>query len=193
MDKSWEWKWYMNEEELRKITIGEPQPLNGAVTLVDYDPAWPLLFDQEAMRIQSALGDRALRFEHVGSTAVPHLAAKPIIDILLVVSDSADEAAYVPPLEGMGYVPRIREPEWHEHRMFKGPSVAAHIHCLSAGCAEIQRMIAFRDWLRSHKDDRLLYERTKRALASKTRKYVQEYADAKTGIVEEILARAHGA
>jgi GrpB-like predicted nucleotidyltransferase (UPF0157 family) len=109
----------MNEEQLRKVTIGEPQQLNGAVMLVEYDPTWPVQFNREAVRIRGALGDRALHIEHVGSTAVPKLAAKPIIDILLVVTDSADESSYVPALEAVGYVLRIREPEWHEHRMFK--------------------------------------------------------------------------
>ncbi len=91
----------------------------------EYDPAWPCLFEREAQRIRGALGERALMVEHVGSTSVPGLAAKPIIDILLVVADSADEASYVPDLEAVGYVLRIREPEWHQHRVFKG---AGHQH-----------------------------------------------------------------
>jgi GrpB-like predicted nucleotidyltransferase (UPF0157 family) len=183
----------MNEEELRKITIGEPQQLNGFVALLNYDPIWPLLFEQQSMRIQSALGDRALLLEHVGSTSVPNLAAKPIIDILLVVTDSSDESNYVPALEAVGYVLRIREPDWHQHRMLKGSDKPTHLHCFSAGCPEIQRMVRFRDWLRSHESDRLLYERTKRDLATRTWKFVQEYADAKTAVVEDILARANRA
>jgi GrpB-like predicted nucleotidyltransferase (UPF0157 family) len=145
------------------------------------------------MRIRSPVHDAALCIEHVGSTSVPSLAAKPIIDVLLVVADSADEGAYVSPLVAVGYVLRIREPDWQEHRMFKGPEVAAHIHCFSLGCPEIQRMIRFRNWLRSYEADRDLYERTKRVLANKPWKYVQEYADAKTAVVEEILTRANPA
>jgi GrpB-like predicted nucleotidyltransferase (UPF0157 family) len=131
-----------------------------------------------------------LRIEHTGSTSVPGLAAKPIIDVLLVVTDSSDDDAYVPPLESAGYVLRIREPSWFEHRMFKGPDTDINLHVLSSGCPEIDRMLIFRDWLRSNSADRDLYARTKLALARKDWKYSQNYADAKTAIIEEILARA---
>ena len=141
-------------------------------------------------RIRQALGDRLIRIEHTGSTSVPGLAAKPIIDITLVVADSADEASYVPQLEGAGYVLRIREPDWFQHRLFKGPDTNTNIHTFSAGSPEIERMVAFRDWLRSNDDDRDLYERTKRDLASRDWQYVQHYADAKTEVVEAIMARA---
>ena len=126
----------------------------------------------------------------MGSTSVPGLAAKPKIDILLVLLDTADEPAYVPLLEATGYVLRIREPDWHEHRMFKGPDTDINLYCFSEGCPEIRRMLTFRNWLRSNEGDRALYERAKRELAARTWKYVQDYADAKTSIVEEILARA---
>jgi GrpB-like predicted nucleotidyltransferase (UPF0157 family) len=128
--------------------------------------------------------------EHVRSTSVPGLAAKPIIDMLLIVPDSSDEASYVPALENAGYVLRIREPEWHQHRLFKGPDANINLHVFSEGSSEIGRMLGFRDWLRTHDDDRLLYEQTKRDLATRTWKYVQNYADAKTEVVEQIVARA---
>ena len=131
-----------------------------------------------------------LRTEHVGSTSVPSLAAKPIVDVLLVVADSADESAYVPPLESAGYRLHIREPHWHEHRLFKGPDTPVNLHVFSSGCPEIERMLLFRDWLRDHADDRELYEQTKRALAQREWKSGQDYADAKTPVVEEILTRA---
>ncbi|MGA7922823.1 MAG: GrpB family protein, partial [Thermoplasmata archaeon] len=102
----------LTEDGLRRVTIGEPQRLEGPVLLVDYDPQWPVLFGREAKRIHSALGARAIRIEHVGSTSVPGLLAKPVIDILLEVADSSDEPSYVPSLEASGYVLRIREPEW---------------------------------------------------------------------------------
>jgi GrpB-like predicted nucleotidyltransferase (UPF0157 family) len=130
--------------------------------------------------------------EHVGSTAVPGLAAKPRIDVRLVVADSADEPAYVPAVEAAGYVLRIREPDWYEHRVFKGPDVDINLDVLSPGCPEIDRMLLFRDWLRSNASDRRLYERTKRELARRDWTYVQNYADAKTAVVEEILMRARG-
>jgi GrpB-like predicted nucleotidyltransferase (UPF0157 family) len=178
------------EERLRKVTIGERKPVNRTIELVDYDVAWPRLFDEEAIRIRASLGDRALRIEHVGSTSVPGLAAKPIIDIVLAVADTRLEPAYVPALESTGYVLRIREPEWFEHRLFKGPRTNVNIHCFSDGCVQIERMVIFRDWLRTHESERRLYEQTKRRLAAKTWKFTQDYADAKTSIVEEILGRA---
>jgi GrpB-like predicted nucleotidyltransferase (UPF0157 family) len=120
------------------------------------------------------------------------LAAKPIIDIILAVADSADESAYVPPLEEKGFVLRIREPDWFEHRMFKAPDIAGNLHVFSVGCSEIDRMVAFRNWLREHDDDRVLYEQTKQDLAARIWKDVQYYADAKTKVIREILDRAMG-
>jgi GrpB-like predicted nucleotidyltransferase (UPF0157 family) len=121
---------------------------------------------------------------------VPGLAAKPIIDMTLAVPDSADEDTYLPALEAAGYVLRIREPDWYEHRVFRGPDTNVNLHVFSEGCPEIDRMLGFRDWLRSNPADRELYERTKRELAAKKWDYVQDYADAKTAVVEEIVARA---
>jgi GrpB-like predicted nucleotidyltransferase (UPF0157 family) len=178
------------EEELRAVTIGALQPHNSTVLIVDYDAEWPRQFAVEAAKIRAALGDRVLLLEHVGSTSVPGLAAKPILDILLVVADSADEPSYVPALERGGYVLRTREPEWFEHRVLKGVEPAVNLHVFSPGCTETERMLLMRDWLRTHDDDRALYENTKRELAQHTWKYVQNYADAKTAVVEAILARA---
>jgi len=180
----------MDEDDLRAVTIGELRPLAGKIELADYDPAWPVMYAREAARIRAALADRVLVLEHVGSTAVPGLAAKPKIDILLVVASSADEAAYVPALEAAGYVLRIREPDWHEHRFLEGPDTDINLHVFSRGCPEIDRMVQFRDWLRDNAADRELYARTKRELARRAWKYTQEYADAKTAVVEEISARA---
>lgn len=140
--------------------------------------------------MQAALGDRVVRIEHVGSTSVPDLAAKPVIDIVLVVADSTAEDAYVPALESSGYVLRIREPEWFEHRMFKGANPNVNLHVFSSGCPEVDRMLRFRDWLRANAVDRELYQRTKLALAQQEWGEVQNYADAKSAIVAEILARA---
>jgi GrpB-like predicted nucleotidyltransferase (UPF0157 family) len=179
-----------SDEEIAGVRIGPPDVLDGPITLAEYDPAWPELYTQEADRIGVALGDRALLIEHVGSTSVPRLAAKPRIDIVLAVDDSSDEQSYVPALESAGYVLRIREPEWHEHRVFKRSDVDVNLHVFSTGCIEIARMIRFRDHLRSNPADRALYERTKRDLAGRTWKYTQHYADAKSELVEEILERA---
>ncbi len=110
--------------------------------------------------------------------------------MVLEVPDSADEPAYVPDLEAAGYVLRIREPEWFEHRLFKGPDVNVNLHVFSDGCAETRRMLAFRDHLPRDDADRELYQRTKRDLARRTWKYVQHYADAKSEVVADIMARA---
>ena len=175
---------------IRAATIGELQRVDGPIELRAYDDEWLPLYAREAARVVDVLGRRVLRLEHVGSTSVPALAAKPIIDMLLVVADSSAEQDYVPPMEGAGYVLRIREPDWYEHRMFKGPGANINLHVFSAGCIEIDRMLRFRDHLRSNHADRDLYSRTKHELASRDWNYVQEYADAKTDVVEAIIARA---
>jgi GrpB-like predicted nucleotidyltransferase (UPF0157 family) len=178
------------EEELRKIVIGELKPLAEPIMIEDYDPEWPRRFEREEQRIRAALGERALQIEHAGSTSVPALAAKPVIDIVLVVADTRDEDAYVPALEAAGYVLRIREPDWYEHRMFREYETNVNLHVLSESCEEIEKMLVFRDWLRENLADRELYEQTKRKLAQQKWEYGQNYADAKSAVVGEILARA---
>lgn len=180
----------MTEEQLLEVTIGERLPLNSTVYLAPYDPAWPALFVRLKERIQEALKDDILVLEHVGSTSVAGLSAKPIIDIVLAVADSSDEPSFVSPLEQKGFKLRIREPDWYEHRMFKSSDPDANLHVFSDGCVEIDRMIRFRDWLRNHADDRMLYEGKKREMAGRTWKYTQNYADAKSEIIQEILERA---
>jgi GrpB-like predicted nucleotidyltransferase (UPF0157 family) len=183
----------LTEAQIRQAVIGEPRRINGPITLVEYDPAWPAHFAREERRIRSALGARALRIEHVGSTAVSGLVAKPIIDILLEVAASADEPSYVPALESAGYILRIREPDWHEHRMFNGPEIEVNLHVYTMGSAEIERCLLFRDRLRANTADRDLYAHTKRELAARQWTYVQNYADAKSAVVEAIIARARAA
>ena len=182
----------ISDEDLQRIRLDKVTPHNAPINLADYDPGWPALFAREAARIRAALDDRAVQVEHVGSTSVPGLAAKPIVDILLAVPDSADEQAYVPALEAVGYVLRAREPDWFEHRMFKGPDTDVNLHVFTVGAAEIDRMLLFRDWLRANDDDRDAYLQVKRDLAQQTWRHVQHYADAKTAIVEQIIARATG-
>lgn len=165
--------------------IGGPEKRD--ITIVDYDPDWPKKFEQHANAISKALGKTALRIEHIGSTAVPELSSKPIIDILVVVSNSADESAYLSQLEAAGYHLRVREPDWNEHRMLRTRERDVHIHIYSAGCQEVQRNIRFRDHLRQNAEDRKLYESVKRELATKKWSDMNEYANAKTGVIEEIL------
>jgi GrpB-like predicted nucleotidyltransferase (UPF0157 family) len=184
---------FISDEEVQRYRIDKVTPHNASITLADYDTAWPALFAREAERIRDVLGESAVLIEHAGSTSVPGLAAKPIIDIVLAVPDSADEQAYVPPLEAAGYILRAREPGWFEHRMFKGPDTDINLHVFSVGASEIGRMLLFRDWLRANDADRELYLQVKRDLARRTWRHVQHYADAKTTIVQEIIARAEAA
>ena len=178
------------DDEIRAVTLGDPTRADGPILLADYDPSWPALYEREAGRIRSLLGDRVRLLEHAGSTSVAGLAAKPIIDIVLAVVDSGDEPGYVASMEAGGYVLRIREPDWFEHRLFKGPDTAVNVHVFSDGCPEIDRMLAFRDRLRAHDDERRRYEDAKRELAARDWTYVQHYADAKGEVVEAIIARA---
>lgn len=166
-----------------------PDP-GSLVVVVDHDAAWPQVFRAQRARIEQALGPVALEVHHAGSTSVPGLAAKPIIDVVLVVPAPADEAAYVPALEATGLTFASRHPAWHEHRLFKDRSPRTNVHVFPPACEEVRRMIAFRDHLRRDASDRELYERTKRELAGRTWTTVQDYADAKSDVVAAILARA---
>jgi GrpB-like predicted nucleotidyltransferase (UPF0157 family) len=181
------------DKELAEVTIGGARPLDKPIEIRDYDPEWPLLYSREEARIRSILGDRVVRIEHVGSTAVPGLPAKPVIDIALEVPDSANESAYVPEMEAAGYVLRIREPAWFEHRVFKRPDTEVNLHVFTTGCTEVDQMLLFRDWLRANAADRELYATAKRELAAREWKYMQQYADAKTLVVQEIMLRAQAA
>jgi len=165
------------------------QPL-ASIALVDYDPAWPAQFERIAARLRAALGEAALAIEHVGSTSVPGLAAKPVIDVNLAVADTAHEAGYAPQLEAAGFAFALREPDWFGHRLFKGQAPAVNLHVFPRDCPELQRMRVFRDWLRAQPADRERYERTKRALAQQAWRSTQDYADAKSSVVGEILVRA---
>jgi GrpB-like predicted nucleotidyltransferase (UPF0157 family) len=160
------------------------------IRIVDPNPAWGARFEVEATRIRGALGGRALAVEHVGSTAVPGLAAKPVVDVCVVVADSADEAAYLPSLEEAGYELRVREPGWYEHRMVRTPAADVHVHVFSVGCPEIDRMLAFRDHLRIDERDRDLYAATKRELATRDWSTMDDYATAKRDVVADIMSRA---
>ncbi|MBF6224055.1 GrpB family protein [Nocardia abscessus] len=186
-----------DDDEIAAVTVGDLQPYAVEVVLEEYNPAWPSWYAEEEAVIRAVLGAVALRIEHTGSTSVPGLAAKPLIDILLLVPDTADEAAYDPALEAAGYALRIRQPDWYQHRCLvrrldTGASRYVNLHVLSpeSGAPEIERILAFRDRLRTHDGDREYYERTKRELAQRDWKFVQHYANAKSAVIEEILGRA---
>jgi GrpB-like predicted nucleotidyltransferase (UPF0157 family) len=179
------------DEEMAAVRVDGPVVVhNATIDLSDYDPDWPRLYELEAAKIRAAISDKALVIEHVGSTSIPGLCAKPLIDIVLGVADSADEDAYVPALIAQGYRLHVREPEWHEHRLMKGDRPPVNLHVFTAGSGEITRMLAFRDRCRADPDERRLYEAAKRALAAQTWRHVQHYANAKGDVVEAIIARA---
>ena len=168
-----------------------PVRADGPIRLAEPVLEWAAQYAQQKGRIQAALGPRAVQVEHVGSTSVPGLAAKPVIDIVLVVTDSADEAGYLTDLEAAGFVLQFREPDWHEHRFLRDHDPDVQVHVFSVGSPEVERMLMFRDRLRSRSDERELYQRIKRELASRRWDYIQDYADAKSTVIEEIISRAH--
>ena len=160
------------------------------VVLVPYDAGWPDRYAEQQARILGALDARAVAVHHVGSTSVPGLAAKDVIDVALVVADPDDESTYAPDLQEAGYAFYLREPEWYRHRLFRETSPRVNLHVFGPGCEEVERMVAFRDHLRADDDDRALYERTKHDLATRTWVRVQDYADAKADVVGAIMERA---
>ena len=170
----------MTEVEL----IGGPEP--GLVTLVEHDAAWAARYERERARILTALGARVLAIEHVGSTSVPGLAAKPVVDIDVAIADPEDEAAFVPDLEAAGYVLRVREPG---HRMLRTPEHDVHVHVWPPGDENMARDLRFRDRLRASPEDRAAYEARKRELAGRDWAARQDYADAKGPLIDEIAAR----
>jgi GrpB-like predicted nucleotidyltransferase (UPF0157 family) len=181
----------LTEDALAALIVdGPPQRLSGRIEIHDYDPRWPEQYAREAGRIRTALGDSVLALEHVGSTSVPGLAAKPRIDIDLIVADTTDEDAYVPALEAAGYVLHVREPDWYQHRLFHSRDSRVNLHVFAPGCDEHARHLVFRDWLRTHPGDRDRYEAVKRDLATRTWTYTNQYADAKRDIVVDILTLA---
>lgn len=175
-------------DRVAAVTVGHVEYRQ--VVLADPDPAWAQRYEQEAARIGGALGNRVLEIEHVGSTSVPNLPAKPVIDVLLIVAAPAEESSYVPDLEQAGYELRIREPDWYEHRVLCTPERDVNVHIFGPDSPEPARMLAFRDRLRAVPEERELYARTKRELAARDWPTVQHYADAKNEVVDQIMARA---
>jgi GrpB-like predicted nucleotidyltransferase (UPF0157 family) len=168
------------------------RPTVSPIDIVDADPSWPAQYEQLVNRIRRALGDRVLALEHIGSTSVPDLPAKPIIDIDLTVTDSSDEPTYVPPLEAAGFALTIREPKWHQHRMMVATSPPANVHVWSPDSPEAIRHLMFRDWLRDHPDECRRYAKVKRAAAEASNadgETVMKYNLRKQPVVRDILDR----
>ncbi|MGW4370498.1 GrpB family protein [Nocardia takedensis] len=166
-----------------------PEP----VVLHAYDPRWPEVFADEAERIRQALDGQAIAVEHVGSTAVAGLAAKPTIDIDLIVADPAAETTYLTRLRATGYRLVLREPHWHEHRMLVRHDPTVNLHVFGPDAPEHIRHLVFRDWLRDNPEDRRLYEATELDLAEKTEHAPADYNLAKNTVIDQIYSRAFAA
>ncbi|KAI1202880.1 GrpB domain protein [Nemania serpens] len=184
----------MDDEGVELIARRPPKPIE----IVDYRPEWPVMFADVERRVRQALGDRAVVVEHVGSTSVPGLAAKDVIDVDLVVADPADEESYVPHLQAAGFHFLLREPGWHQHRLLYIEEPYTNLHVFGPDAAELVRHRLFRDWLREHEDDRDRYVAAKKEAAeisAAAGERVQEYNYRKEPVVRDILRRifeAHG-
>ena len=181
-------------DELRAALVDGQEPSTGPVHLAEPDPAWPGLFEHEAERLRAILGaGGAARSSTSGRRRCRVWLRSRYIDMVLVVADSSDEAGYVPPLEAAGYVLRIREPDWHEHRLLKGPNADVTCTCSPRGGLRSTGCCCSATGSGRHPEDRERYEAAKRELAARDWPYVQDYADAKSEVVEEIIARASAA
>jgi GrpB-like predicted nucleotidyltransferase (UPF0157 family) len=183
--------WDADPDEVPWVA-GHPTP-GPPIEVVEPDPTWPAQYAALAARIRAALGAAVLAMEHVGSTSVPGLPAKAIVDIDVTVADSRDEATYVPALEAAGFELRIREPGWHEHRCFAAIGTPrCNLHVWSPDSPEAVRHTLLRDWLREHPDDRRRYAAAKRAAAAESNaagEVVMDYNRRKEPVIREILER----
>jgi GrpB-like predicted nucleotidyltransferase (UPF0157 family) len=161
------------------------------LSVVEYDVSWPARYERLAAVVRAVLGPAVLALDHVGSTAVPGLAAKPVIDADLTVADGAAEASYVPALEACGFELAIREPWWYGHRLLRHDDPACNLHVWSPDCPETARHLIFRDWLRANPAECALYMEAKRAALEQTAGgNVEAYNLHKQTAIRQIYARA---
>jgi GrpB-like predicted nucleotidyltransferase (UPF0157 family) len=187
-------RFHGSPEQMAVALVGEPPSAWGKpIVIEDYDPAWADRFAAARSALHQALGEVIIDLEHVGSTSVPGLPAKPIIDIDLSIADTADESRYVPPLDGLGYRLVLREPWWYGHRMLVSSAADVHLHVWPQGAPEPLRHRLFRDWLRAHPEDLDLYAATKRRLARDTADKPGDYNLAKNDVIDDIYARIFAA
>jgi GrpB-like predicted nucleotidyltransferase (UPF0157 family) len=175
-----------------QLEIGEP------------DPAWFTHFETFRSRIEAAFHaahkstgldtPTVIAINHIGSTSVPSLPAKAVIDIDLILSSLTNEPSYVPALESAGFQFLLREPKWHGHRFFVGVEpMSCNLHVWGPKCAEVERHRIMKEWLISNREDRELYAQTKRDCARLCREngeMVQRYNYRKQEVVRGILGRA---
>jgi GrpB-like predicted nucleotidyltransferase (UPF0157 family) len=182
------------ENHRRRPDVVDPELIGGVekrqLVIAEADPAWRAAYRDHEVRIREALGDRAVTIEHIGSTSVPGLAAKPIIDVLVVVPDITAEEDYVGPLLAAGYELRVREPG---HRLVRTPERDVQVHILEPADPAVDEYLLLRDHLRRDEEDRFLYEHTKRELVARDWSDMNAYAEAKTEVIEAIKGRARSA
>jgi GrpB-like predicted nucleotidyltransferase (UPF0157 family) len=189
-------------QDVRQRVLGTPEqdatrlvrePPKGwrPIVVEDHDPAWADRYAAVVAALRSALGDLVLGLEHVGSTSVPGLAAKAIVDVDLTIADTEDESRYVPALDKLDYVLVLREPWWHGHRMLVDAEEDVHLHVWPQGSPEVIRHRLLRDWLRTHADDRELYASTKRRLVREAAD--GDYTMAKSQVIDAIFERIFAA
>ena len=177
-------------DKAAKRAVGNrPANVTSPITVDAYNPEWPAMFAEEEAVIRAALGAKALAVEHVGSTAVPGLAAKNRLDIDLIVADPAEEDAYVPPLEAAGYLLRTRDPDWYEHRCLWTHDHGVNLHVFGPDCDEYLRHLILRDWLRTHPEDRDRYAAVKYRVAQEHPMDMALYVQGKSAIIIDILKR----
>ncbi|TWE14107.1 GrpB family protein [Prauserella muralis] len=177
----------LTDDALAAKLVGGLRPTR--VELREYDPAWPARYEACAAQLRTILGDRARLIEHIGSTSVPGLVAKPVIDIVAGIDAPDDEPAYVPELEAAGYVVRVREPE-HRCLRLERTDGPVNLHCYPPDHLEVRRYLVFRDRLRADAADRARYAAVKRELARHEWRDINYYAEAKWPVIREILGNA---
>jgi len=186
-------RFHASPEQLDAGLVGEPPARWQSIVLEDYDPAWADQYAAARSRLEQALPGQIIGIEHVGSTSVPGLAAKPVIDIDLLLGDTAVESRYLPALEGLGYRLVLREPWWYGHRMLVSPEADVHLHVWPRDAPEPIRHRLFRDWLRTHPDDRDRYAAAKRSVARDTVDQPGDYSLSKNEVIDDIYARIFAA
>ena len=157
------------------------------IKIVPYDKNWPLRYKTEKKKIEKAIASQEHHIEHVGSTSIEGLPAKPIIDIQVSIQDPNDESSFVPALEEQGYILRVRE---EGHRMMRTSKLDVHIHICQIGSDWERRHLLFRDWLRHNETDRKAYGDLKEKLSKQSWETMNHYADAKGDLIQEITKRA---
>ena len=157
------------------------------IKVIPYSPDWPKRFEKEKQKIQAALGRYVEYIDHIGSTAVPGLSAKPIIDIQVSVADPDDESKLLLQMQKQGYVLRVRE---KGRRMFRTPELDVHIHVCKVSSDWERRHLLFRDWLRHDSADRKAYQKLKERLAKEDWRTMNHYAGAKSDLIREITSHA---